>query len=106
MKYIFPLLLFSLTQVSCKKETAYSNEGVITGIDLRLCPCVVDCPCACGSLIFHFTDTGDTTRTILDNPTIFQLPDNVQYPVHVKINWQSTSRCNISSIKITGYKIL
>lgn len=105
MKYGFVLLFFCLMQFSCKKEKAFSNEGVISGVDLRQCPCVLECPCACGSLIFHFTDKGNTDRIIVDNPAIFQLPANVNYPVYVKVNWQNTTRCSISSIKITDYKI-
>lgn len=104
MKY--GLILLAICQIffSCKKEKTFSNEGEILGFDHRQCPCVETCPCVCGGLIFHFTDRADTANTVIDNAAIFQLPANTNYPVHVKINWQNTSRCNINSIKITDYK--
>ena len=105
MKHVLLLLVICLIQFSCKKEKIFSNEGVITGVAVRLCPCVVTCPCACSSLIFHFTSRGDTTRVILDNPGTIQLSADVHYPVYIKLNWINTTRCNIQAVKITDYKI-
>ncbi|MDN3657935.1 hypothetical protein QWZ08_19940 [Ferruginibacter paludis] len=104
MKYILLLALAGLLY-SCKKEkvVVYANEGMITGIDLRYCPCLLECPCACGSLVFHFTNGADTSRMTVDNPAIFQLPDSPRFPVRVKLNWQNTSRCNMKAIKVTDY---
>ena len=99
-----PLMLICLLY-SCKKDKAvvYANEGVITGIDMRQCPCLLECPCACGGLVFHFTNTGDTSRTVVDNAAIFHLPDNTKFPLRVKVNWQSTTRCDIKAIKVSSY---
>lgn len=105
MKRVLLLLVICLVQFSCKKETIFLNEGVITGVDVKLCPCVVTCPCACSSLIFHFTNRGDTTRIILENPCTIQLSADVRYPVYIKLNWVNTTRCNIQAVKITDYKI-
>lgn len=106
MKYIIPLMLICLLY-SCKKEKAvvYANDGVITGIDMRQCPCLLECPCACGGLIFHFTNTSDTSRIIIDNARIFKLTNNPQFPVRIKINWQNTTRCNARAIKVTSYAL-
>ncbi len=105
MKHGLLLLVICLAQFSCKKETIFSNEGVITGVDVRLCTCVVTCPCTCSSLIFHFTNRGDTTRVILENLGTIQLPTGVHYPVYIKLNWINSTRCNIQAVKITDYKI-
>ena len=108
MKRGIILLLICFTIFSCKKDNAksFKNEGVITGTDPRQCPCVVTCPCVCGLLLFHFTDTAYTSNIPLDNPQIFKLPSNTQFPVHVKVNWENTSRCGLTAIKITEYKML
>lgn len=105
MKRVLLWLVICLVQFSCKKQTIFLNEGVITGVDARLCPCVVTCPWACSSLIFHFTNRGDTTRVISENPGTIQLSADVRYPVYIKLNWVNTTRCNIQAVKITDYKI-
>jgi len=93
---------------SCEKEKVkqYRSEGVITGINLSQCPCIVQCPCGCGGLFFHFVDTVYTANIPLDNPQIFNLPGNVKFPVYVTLNWKNTSRCGVTAIKILDYKIL
>ncbi len=104
---LLPILVILMLMSSCKKrETLLMNEGVITGLDLRECPCIVTCPCSCGGYIFHFTDTGDTSRIVIDNGTIFNLSSNVQFPVKVTVDWQSTTRCGTKAIKILKYKFL
>ena len=104
MKHLLILFAVCLVLFSCKKEKAFLNEGEILGLNHRQCPCIENCPCACGGLMFHFTDEADTTNIVIDNAAIFQLPANTHFPVHVKVNWQNTSRCTIKSIKITDYK--
>ena len=106
MRYFILLMLICMLY-SCKKEKAavYAGQGVITGIDRRQCPCTLACPCACGGLLFHFTNPGDSSGAVIDDATIFQLPDNTQFPVRVKINWQNTTRCDIKAIKVTSYAI-
>ncbi len=84
----------------------YSNAGVITGIDVRQCLCVATCPCVCGGLQFHFTDTTYQQNIPLDNPSIFKLPDIVTFPVHVEVDWINTTRCGLTAITITNYKLL
>ena len=106
MKYGLLLLIICLIQFSCKKEKTYSNEGVIAGIDLKQCPCVATCPCVCGTLIFHFTDRGDTARVILENTRMVKFPADMHYPVYIKLNWENTTRCNIPAVNITDYKLL
>jgi hypothetical protein len=104
--FLIFLFLILIIESSCKKnETLLQNEGEITGVDARLCPCVVACPCSCGGLIFHFTDTGDNTRIVIDNPSIFNLPYDVRFPVHITLDWQSTTRCGTKAIKIIKYTL-
>jgi hypothetical protein len=108
MKVVISLLITSFVLLSCKKEkrTLFKSEGVITGVDVRQCPCVVTCPCICGGLLFHFTDTTYTANVPLDNPGILNLPSEIKFPVYLQLNWENTSRCGITAIKITSYKIL
>src|ERR1700682_159254 len=102
----FTLVILSATG-SCKKhETLLMNEGVITGVDVRECLCTLTCPCSCSSLIFHFTNTGDSSRVIIDNGTIFNLTSNTQFPLNITLDWQSTTRCGIKAIKVLKYKML
>ncbi|HXB29317.1 MAG TPA: hypothetical protein VNW49_05830 [Puia sp.] len=94
---------------SCQKNVqnagAFQNNGIITGIDARLCPCSLSCPCVCGTLIFHFTDTTYTANIPIDNPGIFNLSSNTHFPVPVRVNWQNTSRCGVTAIKITSFQL-
>ena len=108
MKLLFLLVFFCTAFISCKKEQAdaFRNKGVITGIDMRLCPCIAGCPCVCGGLDFHFTDTTYTTNIPLDNPEIFKLSPDTNFPVYVELNWVNTTRCGTTAIKITDFKIL
>jgi hypothetical protein len=93
--------------VSCKKhEPVLTNEGVITGVDYRACLCTLDCPCECGGFLFHFTDMSDTSRTIIDNNSIFQFQSNDIYPIRVTVEWQNTSRCGTKAMKVLSYKLL
>src|SRR5450631_3982273 len=101
-----PAILLLCMTFSCKKsETHLTNMGVITTIDARGCPCVLPCPCACGGYVFHFTDMKDTSRTIIDNNSIIQLPSGTKFPVYITLDWQNTTRCGVNSIKILSYKL-
>jgi hypothetical protein len=108
MKSILLLIVACLLHLSCQKTRIeakpFQNLGVITGVDARLCPCDVSCPFVCGTLIFHFTDTVYTANIPLDNPGIFNLSSGSHFPVFVKVNWQNTSRCGTTAIKITGFE--
>lgn len=107
MKALVFIVAVSLLLFSCKKsQPAFMSNGVITGVDVSQCPCRIDCPCACGGLIFHFTDTTNTSRVLLDNASDLRLSPDVKFPVQLKLNWVSTNRCGMNAIKITGYKIL
>ena len=102
------LLLMCLAYFSCKKDKvkSFQNEGVVTGINASQCPCIAVCPCGCGGLYFHFIDTAYTANIPLDNPLIFNFPSNIKFPVYVKINWENTTRCGTTAIRIINYKIL
>jgi hypothetical protein len=108
-KKLLLLLVVCIICISCKKNSQgaqpFQNNGVITGIDTRLCPCAVSCPCVCGTLVFHFTDTGYNENIPIDNPGIFNLNSNSKFPVYVRVNWQNTTRCGVTAIKITSFEI-
>jgi hypothetical protein len=108
MKRTVFLLFTCFLYFSCKKDSApsFQNEGVITGINTKECPCIVGCPCFCGGLYFHFTDSVDTANMLLDNPAIFNFGSNTKFPVYVKIYWQNITRCDTTVVKITAYEIL
>jgi hypothetical protein len=57
-------------------------------------------------LYFHFTNVADTTDVAIDNPTIFKYPPNANFPIRVRLNYISTTRCGVSAIKVISYKIL
>lgn len=108
MRYSIVLLLICAFFFSCKKDKVktFQNQGVIGGVNPCASPCLINCPCTCGNLYFHFTDTVYTANIPLDNPQIFNFPSNVKFPVYVKINWLNTTRCGTTAIKIIDYKIL
>src|SRR5450432_3960073 len=110
MKRALYLSLFCFVIYSCKKSGAqtaapYQNLAVINGSNPCQSPCIIDCPCSCGNLYFHFTDTAFTDNIPIDNKEIFKFPANITYPVHVKVNWINTTRCGGFAIKITSYEI-
>src|ERR1700675_4156366 len=108
MKRGLLFLIACFLHFSCQKNaqnaSPFQNNGVITGIDPRLCPCDTSCPCVCGTLIFHFTDTVYTANIPIDNPGIFNLSSGSHFPVYVKVNWQNTTRCGVTAIKITSFE--
>jgi hypothetical protein len=106
MRYL-AFLLLSISLVSCKKkEVLLTNQGIITGINPCQYACLIDCPCACGNYLFHFTNSVDTSNIVIDNREIFQFPTNTQFPVRITLDWQNTTRCGIQSIKVLNYKSL
>ena len=104
------LLLLTVVVVffSCKKNTKYlENKGVITGINVKACASVAACPNVCGgALYFHFTDVGDTSQVAIDNPEIFTLPQTVKFYIPVLVDYQITTRCGISAIKVINFRML
>jgi hypothetical protein len=110
MKLMLFLVLFCYMVFSCKKnntQTAipYQNLAVVDGRDPCQYACLVNCPCACGDLYFHFIDTTFTDNIPIDNPGIFKFTTNTIYPVTVKVDWINTTRCQTPAIKITSYQI-
>ncbi len=89
-----------------KKETLLTNEGIITGFDPCEYASIIECPCACGNYVFHFTGTGDSTNIVIDNKEILKFAANTQFPVRLTVDWQNTTRCGQKAIKILGYKLL
>jgi hypothetical protein len=103
--YLIILLGILPVDSGCFKSNADQvNTAVITGVNLRACPCNVACPCACGGIYFHFTDTGDTSNIIVDNPGIFQLSTQIRsFPVNLKVHWKSSSRCGMKAIVVGSF---
>lgn len=92
-------LVYVLLSCTKDKDKSYTNTAVIAGPDVRACVC-------CGGLYFHFTDIADTTNKPLVNPGIFQFPNDMKYPVNVKVNWEKTTACSGYAIKIINFKLL
>ena len=102
----FGFFTLMMLLVSCKKkEVLLTNEGIITGFVPCDYACIVQCPCACDNYIFHFTDTGDTANTVIDNKEILEIPANTQFPVRLTVDWQNTTRCGQKAINILRYKL-
>ncbi len=108
MKIWLPAIIILAGFLSCKKNTnLLENEGVITGINVSECVSLAECPNVCdGALFFHFTGVADTSNVAIDNPTIFKFAQNVKFPIRVSLNYQSTTRCGITAIKVISYRKL
>ncbi len=103
---ILTAILILCMIISCKKQVnTFENEGVITNLDFRACPCDVSCPCGCGGFVFHFTDMNDSTRVVIDNNSIIQLTPGTTYPVYLTVDWENTTRCEVKAMNILRYKI-
>ena len=107
MKPAVILLLIGLIFISCKKNQlqSFQNNAEIDGRNPCKYLCLVGCPCACGNLYFHFRDTAYTANIPIDNPEIFNFGSDTKFPVYVSVNWENTTRCGVTAIKITSYKI-
>ncbi|HUX84351.1 MAG TPA: hypothetical protein VMV20_03905 [Chitinophagaceae bacterium] len=110
MKKTIPLFLSLTLLISCVKAPFpqfFQNAGVITGLDFSELPCIAACPCSSdGGIYFHFTDTSYTANIVVDNSQIFNLPAGTQFPVHVMVDWQNTTRCGIPAIKVTRFMVV
>ena len=88
------LVISVLLFVSCKKDTSYMNDAIITGYDSRDCIC-------CGGLMITFN--GETKpyagnfRLISNIATDFRITENDTYPIYVKVDWKedTTNICNL-----------
>ena len=118
MKQLSIFILFSVSIImclsffSCKKENEkiYINNAEITGEDNSLRPCWLNKPCDCpGGYFIHIDNVSHPVgNCMLCNffkavklPQSFNLGDNPQYPIAVKINWQyDTMLCDSSHIDI------
>ena len=92
-KIVLSALLVFL--ICCKNDDennvqTFDSEGVITGIDLTLCPC-------CGGF---FIDINDETYNFepndLPNNDLEIIEDNV--PIFVELNWENTECGNLITI--------
>ena len=77
---------------SCKKESPYMTEAIITGSDARMCIC-------CGGLMITFNGetrqyTGDFK--LVTNGTDLGITDNDRFPIYLKVDWKTdtTTVCN------------
>lgn len=106
MKRAWAFLPLCFAVAACSKHPVhYQNKGVIRGWNPCDYPCVINCPCACGSYFFHFTDGPDTANIVIDNPDFFHFPATVHFPVPIEVNWLNTTRCHVRAIRITAYKM-
>jgi hypothetical protein len=107
MKYYLTFLIVLLFfLLSCKKEEAFMNKGVITGFDVRDCPC-------CGGLMINFKGeqqsyTGEF-YLIENDPSELGIDGNATFPINVKVDWtQEGTGCTSGAIgnliKITKFE--
>jgi hypothetical protein len=102
---IFCFVIFSCKKNNTQTAAPYQNLAVIDGRNPCESACLINCPCACGNLFFHFIDTSYTANIPIDNQDTFKFPANIKFPVTVKVNWINTTRCNTFAIKITSYQL-
>lgn len=102
MKTLFYFITFAaLTSLGCKKSPKDSHQYMsrveITGPDLAMCPC-------CGGLKFHFISTEDTLPNVdrlNDEKNILGITSATKYPLSVKLDWTSSSKCSGRYINVT-----
>ena len=95
MVVILTLLFFANT--SCKKQTPYMNDAIITGFDMRACIC-------CGGLMITFNGekrpyTGEFK--LIDNEADLGQEYKEKFPVHVKVDWKDDTTNICQHIIIT-----
>jgi hypothetical protein len=98
MKYGFAFILL-LVMFSCHKSESFMNNAEITGVDRRYCQC-------CGGLEITIDNVpnpnGNDFFLINKMPSNFQLPENPNFPIPVKIDWQKDSvKCFGNFVDIT-----
>jgi hypothetical protein len=95
-----------LAAFGCGKsqQGSFQHIGVITGYNEAKCPCPLNCPCVCGALLFHFTDTAYRENIYVDNAGIFQLSPQSQFPVYVQVNYKWADQCGVPVIHINGFR--
>ena len=119
MKQLLPAILFTMSAMttskilSCKKEKGeqYMNNAEIKGIDNSLRPCRLDDPCNCpGGFLIHIDNIADphgncslcNSFKAMQLPAGFNLGNNPQFPVKIKIDWKyDTLICDSTRIHIT-----
>jgi hypothetical protein len=110
---LFAILVFiTLTIVACKKEKQYMNTAEITGIDNSLRACLVTAPCDCPGGFFIRIDNvpdpngnciGCKSFKAMQLPKDFDLGNNLQFPIAIKMDWRYDSLlCDSSRIVITN----
>jgi hypothetical protein len=88
MILILPVFLL----VSCKKETPYMNDAIITGSDARFCIC-------CGGLMITFngeTKAYDGDFRLIANGGKIGITEQDKFPIYVNVDWKvdTTNVCN------------
>jgi len=83
MKNLIFIVLTSLLLVSCSNDSDndFNSEGLITGIDLRLCAC-------CGG---YFIEIEDVVYNFTDEFPNKESLDLENLPLKVKLNWELKS---------------
>lgn len=95
MKSRLIILLLVLISFSCNNknetefETEFESNGIISGIDYRLCPC-------CRGYIIQIVDDGNNYRIGL-LPDGFQINED-EIPISVKLNWEIQATCDAIEI--------
>ena len=107
MKTIFAIivtliLLVLLTTCDKNKESTYMGEGVITGFDLRDCPC-------CGGLLINLNSSStelysDSTYQIDHVPGNFFIDANTVFPVYIRLDYARTSALCGKTIDIIRFE--
>ena len=106
-------VIMTLTILSCKKEKEeqYMNNAAIDGIDNSLRPCWLDDLCDCpGGFFIQIDGVPNPNGNCIfckrfkagQLPKGFNLGNNPQFPIAVKIDWKLDSlHCDSSRIDIT-----
>ena len=96
------IIVLFLLPISCKKERPYMNDAIITGADMRMCPC-------CGGLMITFNGeskpyTGDFK--LVENGADLGITDKDTFPIYVKVDWKADTTNICNHIIITRLKKL
>ena len=92
-KLILIFVIFTSIIISCDKEENYQSTGVITGPDVRFCPC-------CGGYLIKIADSAYNFESL---PATSGIDLNVDtFPINVNLDWTFDRECGgIQYIEIT-----
>jgi hypothetical protein len=94
---LFIIVLLAGVIACSSAQDGFKSTGVITGYDLRECPC-------CGGYFIEIDSTKYRFDQLPDS-TDFNIPNNPEFPIYVSLDWHpDSSACMRDEIIVTAIK--